>query len=250
MNKTLATVLSLPFTVSALGAGNEPAPQSNQENTAPITCTVRLNRFHTDDNAPIDARYIGSEYESQLSRTGPNASRLFPSPSLSGITYTQTNTLPNIKNIFWGRKEMEPDSFTSSFLTESSIEKRLMPDGRYRLAFGTTGPATGVLHIDPNMNWSESFETSLTDPEKCLFIRKALVTHPPEYKNLFGFLSYFPTHTSDSYAELVWSITGKPTDDKALKADPAIRHIDRATRLKNEPVVIPEPLPAPYDPSP
>ena len=230
-----------------VGVGATAFAQANQPYVEPTTmtapqpaaatCTIRLNRFYRDDNAPLDERYIGTKNEDLVKRTGPYADRLFPSASLSGITYSQPGPVENQKAIFWPPKQtLSPTELEVTFLDKNSQVGRYLPSGKHD-TFYTPTNGYGLLVDSPHINWSESFEVKINDPEKCLVTRKALVEAPPDYSStgIMTFFSSIASYDSDSYARTVWeSVTGKPNDPAKLKADPDVRVIDRDVRLKED----------------
>lgn len=206
-------------------AANEPYTEQSVPSPQAIApaCTVRLNRY-TDD-APIDERYINTEYADTLRKSG----------SLSGITYTQTRPLEDDLPKF-RYMDKNPGTVDASFQSEVSLNGRYMPDGRYfETLSGTPSSSLGKIAPAQYMNWTESYEVDLTNTRDCMNIRHALISWAPDYRTPFSFMfSTLPTHTSNSFADNVWKNTGFPSDSDNLSKNPTVRVIDRETRLQQD----------------
>lgn len=225
MATTNAVILAGLVGVSASAfADVAPRPAQETQLTAQASqpaCTVRLNRY--TDNAPIDERYINTKY----------ADSLRSSNSFSGITYVQQGTLEQ-KNDAFRIMDRTPATIDASFRSNDDIDGLIMADKHYHYSIKPSGYTVGTIIPAQYMNWTQSFETDLNDPKACLNIRHSIVSWPPDYTSLGSILSGKATHTSDSFAESVWKNTGLPSDSASLLQNPAVRAIDRETRLNQD----------------
>jgi hypothetical protein len=245
-NKLVAGTIVAAASGSAFAqAASEPYTEPTQITSQAVTqspvCTVRLNRFHADDKAPVNVRYIGTQYENELTRNGPHAKQLFPSSSLSGITYVQKGDIANQDNIFWAEPTLGPTKIDIMFVPERTLDNMLMDNGKYRDR--STNGSIGIFAPAHTMNWSESFEIDIHIPRTCLLARKSIVSWPPEY-GISLFSNVLGNTDSDGYANSVWKLLGDATKDA--------KHISRAERLKEhgEPKADNATLPPPFRPQP